>query len=290
MKQLQDAAAAVGLTGSQLFSIVAAGLILIGGFVAARLAARAVARMVAVRSTEQTVMLVRKMVFYGLLSLVVMAALNQAGLELGVLLGAAGVLTVALGFASQTSASNLVSGLFLITERPFVIGDIIQIEDVTGTVLSVDLLSVKLRTFDNLYVRMPNESIIKSKVTNLTHFPIRRFDLMVGVAYHTDLARAREVLLEVAERNPLCLINPEPMVLMRGFGDSSIDMQLSAWAARENWLKLRNGLIVEVKRALDEAGIEIPFPHRTLYAGAVTGPLPLRMVDREPDPARTDGD
>ncbi len=279
MNRMQEIAAKVGLSGGQFAGVVAALVILVAGWIAARLLAGAVARALRGHSTDQTVMLVRKLVFYSLLSLVVMAALNQAGLRLGVLLGAAGVLTVALGFASQTSASNLVSGLFLIVEQPFVVGDVVRIEDMTGTVLSVDLLSVKLRTFDNLYVRMPNETIIKSKVTNLTHYPVRRFDLQVGVAYHTDLAQARAVLLEVAERNPLCLINPEPQVFLQGFGESALDLQLSAWTARENWVKLRNDLVIEVKLALDEAGIEIPFPHRTLYAGAQTAPMPVRIVD-----------
>jgi hypothetical protein len=92
---------------------------------------------------------------------VVAGALHQAGLKLGVLPGAAGILTVAIGFASQTSASNLISGLFVIAERPFVVGDIIRVAETTGEVLSVDLLSVKIRTFDNLYVRIPNEGIIR---------------------------------------------------------------------------------------------------------------------------------
>ncbi|RXM22074.1 mechanosensitive ion channel, partial [Citrobacter sp. AAK_AS5] len=90
--------------------------------------------------------------------------------------------------------SNLISGLFLVMERPFVVGDVITVDDVTGEVLTIDMLSTKLRTFDNLYVRMPNETIIKSRVTNLTHFPIRRIDLRLGVAYREDLARVRAVL------------------------------------------------------------------------------------------------
>ena len=137
---------------------------------------------------------------------------------------------------------------------------------------------MKLRTFDNLLVRIPNETIIKTEVTNLTHFPIRRFDLQVGVAYHVDLERTSEVLRAVAEENELCLVDPEPLIILKGFGDSSLDIQFSVWATRENWLAMRNSMIVGVKRAFDEAGIEIPFPHRTLYAGSVTAPLPVRVV------------
>ncbi|MFH1841637.1 MAG: mechanosensitive ion channel domain-containing protein, partial [bacterium] len=177
------------ITHERLIDILHAVFILVIGWVVARLAAGGTLRLVRQRSTVQTAMLIRRIVFYGLLLLVFMLCLNQLGLQLGVLLGAAGILTVAIGFASQTSASNLISGIFLIAERPFVVGDVITVDNTTGEVLSVDLLSVKLRTFDNLYVRIPNETIIKTQVTNLTHFPIRRFDMQIGVAYKEDLDR-----------------------------------------------------------------------------------------------------
>jgi small-conductance mechanosensitive channel len=146
----------------------------------------------------------------------------------------------------------------------------------------VDLLSVKLRTFDNLYVRIPNETMIKSEVTNLNRLPIRRFDLQVGVAYKEDLQRVQEVLLEVAEQNPLCLEEPAPVIIFRGYGDSSINQQFSVWAKTENYLKLRNSIPLEIKEAFDEAGIEIPFPHRTLYTGSETDAFPVRVVDETP--------
>jgi small-conductance mechanosensitive channel len=197
-----------------------------------------------------------------------------------VLLGAAGIATVAIGFASQTSASNLISGLFLISERPFVIGEVIRVADTTGEVISIDLLSVKLRTFDNLFVRVPNESLIKAQITNLSRFPIRRYDLQLGVAYKENIGKVRDVLVAVADRNPLCLQEPKPQIIFQGFGDSSVNLQFSVWAARENYLLLRNSMAEEVKEAFDGADIEIPFPHRTLYAGSRTEPLPVAIVDQ----------
>lgn len=147
-----------------------------------------------------------------------------------------------------------------------------------GEVLSIDLLSVKLRTFDNLFVRIPNESLIKSQVTNMTRFPIRRFDLLVGVAYKKDIGKVREILRQVAKNNPLCLEDPEPLFVFNGFGDSALNIPFSVWAKRENFLKLRNTLQEEIKNAFDQAGVEIPFPHRSLYAGSDTTPFPIRIV------------
>ena len=261
----------------RLLVLLRAALVLVLGLAFARGLAALVMKITGRRSTRQNAMVVRRLVYYSALGLVIMGVLNILGLKLGVLLGAAGILTVAIGFASQTSASNLISGLFLIAERPFVVGDVIAVGDVTGEVLSIDLLSVKLRTFDNLYVRVPNEEIIKSRVTNNTHFPIRRFDMQLGVAYKEDLDQVKAILMDVARANPLCLIDPEPLFIVKGFGASSLDFQFSVWAQREKWLEMRNSMHVQVKRALDEAGVEIPFPHISVYTGSTTAPFPVRV-------------
>ena len=171
----------------RILSLVQAGATLILGFVVARLAARGIGKALQKRVNPQHTMLAKRLSFYGVMGLVLISFLGQLGVDLSVLLGAAGILTIAIGFASQTSASNLVSGLFLMAEQPFVVDVWIQIDDVVGTVLAIDLLAVRIRLFDNTMVRIPNESIIKSRLTNLTRFPIRRADINVGVAYKEDV-------------------------------------------------------------------------------------------------------
>ena len=172
----------------------------------------------------------------------------------------------------------MISGLFLVAEEPFGIGDIIRLGERTGEVLSIDLLSVKLRTFDNLYVRIPNETLIKSEIVNLTRFPIRRLDLQLGVAYKEDIALVRDVLIEVADAYPLCLDEPRPLVIFQGFGNSSLDLQFSIWARRENYLELKSKLPERIKNAFDEHGIEIPFPHVSVYTGSETQPFPVQLA------------
>lgn len=256
-----------------------AGATLIVGLLVARLIATGVYRLTHSAMGISTAATLRRVVFYLGALLVAVGVLHQLGLDLGVLLGAAGILSVAIGFASQTSASNLVSGIFLVAERPFGIGDVIRVGTTTGEVLSIDLLSVKLRTFDNLYVRVPNESLIKSEITNLTRFPIRRLDLKIGIAYKEDIGKVRDILTEVADGYPLCLDQPRPLVIFLGFGESSLDLQFSVWARSEDFLEMRNILPEAIKRGFDDAGIEIPFPHRSLYAGSETEPFPVRVVD-----------
>ncbi|GAB4289880.1 MAG: mechanosensitive ion channel family protein [Thiohalomonadaceae bacterium] len=242
-----------------------AGIILLVGWGLAKVASLAAGRAARRYTAAQETMLVQRVVFYAVLALGVVTALQQMGFNLGVLLGTAGILTVAVGFASQTSASNLISGLFLIGERAFVVGDTIKVGNTTGEVLSIDLLSVKLRTPDNLFVRVPNETLIKAEITNLTRFPVRRLDLHFGVNYKEDMGKVQRVLQEVAERNPLCLVEPAPLFIFTGFGDSAMNLQFSVWAARENFLELRNTIQQEIKQAFDANGIDIPYPQRVLH-------------------------
>lgn len=256
-----------------------AAFVLFAGAIVARLLSAAIYKMTVARMGLHAATTLKRVVFYLVLAIVAMAALKELGFSLGVLLGAAGVLTVALGFASQTSASNLISGIFLVAESPFKIGDIISVQNFTGEVLSIDLLSVKIRTFDNLFVRIPNETLIKAEITNLTRFPIRRIDMPISIAYKEDLDKAREVMIAVADQMPLCLDEPRPLVIFLGFGESSLDMQFSVWATRENYLELRNTIPERIRKAFVEAEIEIPFPHRSLYAGSETQPFPVKVID-----------
>jgi len=182
---------------------------------------------------------------------------------------------VALGFASQTSASNLISGLFLMAERPFVVGDYIQVDDRTGEVLSIDLLSVKLRTFDNLLVRVPNEDIIKKHIVNLTHFPIRRVDLKLRVAYGSDMDHVREILARVADDTPLCMTEPEPLFVFLRMGESGIEFQYSIWGTRDNYLDLLNSMYTAVEAALRAEGIEVPLPKRSVVGARADEPVRL---------------
>ncbi len=269
------------LTYPKTIEYLKAVLIVLVGIIIARLITGSIVKLLKKKLDSHEIQLIRRGLFYGIIALFLLSALNQIGLNLGVVLGAAGILSVAIGFASQTSASNLISGLFLLVERPFSVGDVIKVGSTAGEVLSIDLLSLKLRTFDNLYVRIPNESLIKSEVITLTKFPIRRFDMQVSVAYKEDLNIVRDVLFEVAHDNPLCLEEPKPLFIFQGFGASSLDIQLSLWTKKENFLELRNTISLGVKDAFDHAHIEIPFPHTTLYTGSATDPFPVSIVNQD---------
>lgn len=260
---------------------LSAGFLLLLGMVLGTLVARSVGRMVATRVSRHHQVMIRRLFFYLVFLLFAMAALREAGFSLEVVLGAAGILTVAIGFASQTSASNIISGLFLVIEKPFEIGDFIEVDATIGEVVAIDLLSVKLRTPDNLYVRIPNETLIKTRVINRSRYPIRRIDLAIGIAYAEDVERVSELLLELARDNTVCLEEPKPFVLVTGFGASSVDLQFSLWVPKDNFLEGRGGMMIAVKKLLDKQGIEIPFPHTSIYAGSHSEPFRVQLMAPE---------
>lgn len=258
-------------TVERTMMLVRAVVTLAAGLLFSRLVSGWIGRFLEKEGRPQQALAARRVTFYAMIALVLVMSLHELGFHLGVLFGAAGILTVALGFASQTSASNLISGLFLIAERSFVVGDTIQINEHTGEILSIDLLSVKLRTFDNTLVRVPNEEIIKSRVRNLTHFPIRRSDSVILVAYDSDLEAVRGVFEETAASLPNCLADPAPQFFVKRFAESGVEVQLSAWSRREGFVEFENRFREEILEALRRAEIEVPFPQLVVRSEPAKG-------------------
>lgn len=236
------------------------------------------AKMTKKRFSIHSSILVRKSIKYSGYIIIIIIILKKFGFELATLLGAAGIAGIAIGFAAQTSVSNVISGIFLISEKPFQVGDLIRVGDTTGVVHAIDLLSIKLRKLDNLFVRIPNESIIKTEVTNITRFPIRRMDINIGVAYKEDIGKVRTVLTDLAKKNIYCLDEPAPLILFKDFGGSALEFLFGLWFYKTDYLALRNSIMQELKERFDAEGIELPFPHRTLYTGSATQPFPIRIM------------
>ncbi|MCK3684496.1 mechanosensitive ion channel family protein [Maribellus sp. YY47] len=225
--------------------------------------------------SKQRQMIVTRFINYTGYAILVFVVLDEMNIDLTPFFGAAGIIGIVLGVASQTSIGNIVSGFFLVSEKSFEIGDVIRIGDKSGSVYSIDLLSIKIRTFDGLLLRIPNQTVISSEVINVTRFPIRRLDINVGVAYKENLKRVKELLEQIVRQNPLCLDEPEPVILFKEFGASSIDILVGVWFERTNYQAVKNSLFQDIKETFDREGIEIPFPHVTLYTGEATKPFPV---------------
>lgn len=226
---------------------------------------RVVVKMVASRISEPRTLVIKRIIRYTGFVVAIMTLFNALGIDLSALLGAAGIAGIAVGFAAQTSVSNVISGLFLISEKPFQLGDVIQVGDVSGIVQSIDFLSIKIQTFDNRYIRVPNETLIKTNLINVTRFPIRRLDVWVSVAYPSDLERVRSILLEVSAKNPYALDNPEPLIVLDKFDTSGINILLGLWFEKTQYLNLKNSIMIDIHTRFAQEGIEIPYPKLDVY-------------------------
>ncbi|HYQ58404.1 MAG TPA: mechanosensitive ion channel family protein [Draconibacterium sp.] len=225
--------------------------------------------------SKQRKMIVQRLVFYSGFLALAFIIIAELEINLAPFFGAAGVIGLVIGVASQTSIGNIVSGFFLVSEKSFEIGDVIKVGDKAGVVFSIDLLSIKIRTFDNQLLRIPNQTLISTELINVTKFPIRRLDFSLSVAYKEDLDKVKTLLEEVAKANPLSLDEPEPLIVFKEFGSSGIEILLGIWFEKQNYLKVKNSIFLEIKARFDAEGIEIPFPHVTLYTGEATKPFPV---------------
>lgn len=205
---------------------------------------------------------ITKAVSYCFYILIVMYVLGLFGINLSAIWGAMGIAGVAVGFAAQTTVSNLISGVFIVTEKTMKIGDFIEVDDVLGTVTQVGLLSILVSTPDNQLIRIPSSAIINAKLKNYSTYPYRRYVFDVSVDYSTDLDKAVEVLKSVPERCKFVIKdNPEyaSKVLLTDCRDSGIGMNLIVWCERPNFFDLKTEVCKNVVKAFNEAGINIPY-------------------------------
>lgn len=237
-------------------------LILIGGIAPALLFwfSEKVHRAISMRFSPQEGMVVSKIIRYTGIVFLFILLLKELGFSLTPLLGAAGIVGIALGIAAQTSTSNIISGIFLLAERPFQVGDSIQVNNTVGEVMTVDLLAVKLKTPDNKFVRIPNESMLKGEVVNLTKFGERRIDFTISVGYGNDLEKMQRILLEEIKSTGGILSAPEPKALVTDLTASAVNFTVHMWVKTKN-TDLRSVVLAKIKARLDREKIEIPLPH-----------------------------
>ena len=243
-----------------------------------------VKKLLPVKWSRQRKMIINRIILYSGFIILIFIIIAELNIKLAPVFGAAGVIGLVVGIASQTSIGNIVSGFFLVSEQSFEIGDIVRLGDKTGTVFSVDLLSVKIRTFDNLLIRIPNQTVISTELTNLTKFPVRRVDIQVSVAYKEDLNIVKSVIENVIRNNPLCLDEPNPLIILQNFGASGIEILVGVWAESSNFLDVKNSVFQGIKEAFDKENIEIPFPHISLYKGEATAPFPVEVEQKTSSP------
>jgi small-conductance mechanosensitive channel len=203
----------------------------------------------------------------------IIIALDILGINVVPFIAGAGVAGVAIGFAAKDTLSNLIAGILLIIDRPFEVGDRIEVWSAPagsatwGDVIDIGLRATKIKTTDNIVIIIPNNEIMLRDIINYTIISENiRVRINIGIAYDADLKKAKNVILKVAEATEGVADDPPPKVVVRNFGESAVDLQLRVWIhdARRR-MDTISGITDRVKEAFDEAGIEIPYPKRDIY-------------------------
>ena len=211
---------------------------------------------------------IAQIVGYAVLVIGIIIVLDNTGIHLGALTVFAGAVGVGVGFGLKNIASNFISGLVILAERPIAIGDRVEVAGITGQVRQIRARSTVIMTNDNIAMIVPNEKFIDSPVTNWTYSDRRvRFRVPVGVAYGSDVTKVREALIAAAREHPATLSDPAPDAFLEKFGDSTIDFELIVWSDEMSRRpsRFKSDLNYLICKHFGAAGIEIPNPQRDLH-------------------------
>jgi small conductance mechanosensitive channel len=256
----------------------------------ARLASRLVRKLAErARSDEALRDILVSLTRFAVLAVGVLMALDQMGLEVSSLLAGVGIAGLAVGLAAQETMANIFAGFSILWDHPYRVGDIVTMAGNQGQVSEIGLRSTRIRTFDQREVILPNKEIIHQPIVNHSRSPAMRIDAAVQVSYGVTVDRVREVLLAAARRDLPVLESPAPQVVVMALGESGVAVELRVWVADPLSPGSSRFLLLEVvKRALDEAGIEIPFPQRVVRLLGERGD-PAERADRDESSAGIDG-
>jgi small conductance mechanosensitive channel len=209
---------------------------------------------------ETTYSFVETAVKYTVLTIGVVSALGSIGIDTGGLLASLGIVGVTIGFAARDSLSNFISGIIIFIDRPFVLGDLVEIDDKYGRVSEITLRSTRVVTSDGRMLAVPNTEIVNKTVASYTNFPNLRLDIPITIAIDEDIEKTRQILLGLTKDDPEYLNDPAPRVIMTALNDYNIAIELQAWLKDERQhVEKRFELREKAFNVLNQAGVQMPF-------------------------------
>lgn len=270
-----------GASPDLLKATARAGLMALGFFVAWLVLKRLIAKTMSRYRLDASIRQLVENVFSVLTAtFAVVTVLAQFGFDVVSIVAGLGIVGIAVGFAAQSTLSNFIAGITLLIERPFRIGDWVTINGQDGKVVKIALRTTWLRTRDNIFTMIPNDSVASSDIVNYSAEGATRLNIPVGIAYKESAKAAREVIMPLLLEHSDVLQSPgmEPRVVLKNLGDSSVDLEVKIWITPDNLdvqPRIMADVLEQIKEALDAAGIEIPFPHLQLFIDEAKGLKPL---------------
>jgi len=207
----------------------------------------------------------KNIVYYALVTAVVIAALGQAGVNVTSFLAVLGAAGLAVGLALKDSLANFAAGVMLILLKIFKKGDYITAAGESGTVTNISIFSTVLTTPDNKVVVIPNSAVLSGNITNVTANDTRRVDLVMGIGYDDDLLKAKELLIKIVNEDPRVLKEPAPQVEVSELADSSVNFVVRPWCKTEDYWGVYFAITEKVKIVFDQEGISIPYPQTDVH-------------------------
>lgn len=248
-----------------LMALKALAIFIIGRFVAKALTGFAGRLMQRSGMDDMLLKFLRNILYAILLTFVVIASIGALGVQTASLVAVIGAAGLAIGLALQGSLANFAAGVLMIIFRPYKLGDLVNVAGTEGFVEEVDVFTTVLRTPDKTKIIIPNGQIMADQIVNYTESEKRRLDLVIGIGYPDDIDRARDVLVEAVKRSEYVLADPPPQVTVAELGDSSVNLAVRPWVKSETYAPASHEVTERVKKALDAAGINIPFPQRDVH-------------------------
>jgi small conductance mechanosensitive channel len=246
-------------------AVLALAIFYIGRW-AARLVTGLVRKILKKRDLDDMLInLVAQVVYVALLGFVILAALDQLGVNTTSALAIFGAAGIAVGLAVKDSLSNFAAGVMLILHRPFTAGHFVEVAGVSGKVLEVSLFSTVMLTADNRRIIIPNGIVYSDKIINHSAEDIRRCDVTFGIGYEDDLALAQKLIADAMKADSRILNDPEPAIALVELADSSVNLAARPWAKTEDYWGVKGDLMKNVKQAFDANGISIPYPQQDVH-------------------------
>ncbi len=246
--------------------IIAAIAIFVIGRMVARVVTNGIEKVLASRDVDKILQtFFSNLVYWTLMTFVIIAAINQVGIQTTSLIAIMGAAGLAVGLALQGSLSNFAAGVLIVMFRPYKVGDFVEAAGIAGSVVQVQILTTVLKTGDNKQIVVPNAQIMSGIITNYSANDTRRIDLVIGIGYDDDIDKTRDTIQQLVDADDRILKDPACLIAVSELADSSVNFVVRPWVKSADYSAVNFGLTEAIKKRFDKEGISFPYPQRDVH-------------------------